>query len=163
MNTRTNQVKVAGIWLALLIAVAQPCKAASTRWAHIVLDVVSEEQEKNAQLVFKVQGEFFGVRATNTTYQGVNLGALSQGKSPTIQDIIKKYGKPTRIGETKAHAENTSQKGKPVKETFKMQEYDFDGIISLEARTDNGTIQWLHAPTKWFLEGIRKKARQALH
>ena len=145
-----------------LLRKANQSSKAWTRWAGIVLDIVTEEQERDSQMGFKGLAQISTEPITSKDYQGLNVGILSGGTTATIEQIIKKHGKPTRVGDVKTRTLKKPVNGKLVEESFETEEFHFDGIIWLECRKDNGKVQWLYAPTMWFIEGIRKKAQRTI-
>jgi hypothetical protein len=70
----------------------------------------------------------------------------------SIRDIIKQHGEPS--------ARRTERRS-VNKQEAEFDVYRFD-MIELQCRKGSNDVEWLGAPTIWFIEGIRKNAQRAL-
>lgn len=140
---------------AILLKKANSVPKAWVRWASIVLTLVSEKQDKTARMMFRVLAQREKERLTSKDYQALNVGSFAGGTKVSIRDIIKQHGKPSERRTVKRSV-NTQ-----TKEEVEFDVYSFD-LIELQCRKGADDVEWLNAPTMWFIEGIRKKAQRAL-
>jgi hypothetical protein len=139
-----------------LLKNANSVPKAWVRWASIVLTVVSEKQEETSRMMFKALAQLEKESTIRDgDYQGFNVGSFQGATKVSIRDIIKQHGEPS-ARRTERRSVNTK-----TKEEVEFDVYRFD-VIELQCRKGSNDVEWLGAPTIWFIEGIRKNAQRAL-
>jgi hypothetical protein len=126
----------------------------SLRWANILLEVVSKDQNDMFKLLFKIRAGS-GQTLSPTTFIAMNLEGLPGFTKVSIRDIINKYGEPTaRKTMTKAQSEGQLD--------LDLDVYDFDNAVLLTCRPGSTDVHGVLLPELSFMVGLREIAQRAL-